>query len=361
MQCDPKTILENIATSVIVTDNTLHIVFANTASEQLLGMSRTKLIGIKLLDLFDKKQKNLVDSLSNAIKPNFQGFSACDITLCPEPNRQMHVDMNIQTLGAKGKGLVVEIKSIDQIQKVNDNYQRRTQHLAARDLIRSLAHEIKNPLGGIRGAAQLLDMTYQKDDKLREFTKVIIDQTDRLKTLVDNLLGPQRPNPLTMCNIHYIIEKVLSLETIETKGLIRFEKDYDPSLPELLLDIDAIEQTLLNIISNAVQALTEAQIKHPSVKIKTRAQAGAIINGIKYSMSIALDITDNGPGIPEAIKETIFYPMVTSKQNGNGLGLSIAQSIIERHNGTIECESEKGKTTFRILLPLRKDKNTIGA
>ena len=361
MQYDPKAIIESIATAILVTDTALRIVFANTASEQLLGMSQSKLLTLKLTDLIDKKQKNLLDSLSNSIKPNFQGFTASDIVISPEPHTQMRVDMNITSYGGKGKGLVVEIKSIDYMQKVNDNFQRRTQHLAACDLIRSLAHEIKNPLGGIRGAAQLLEMTYNSDDTLKEYTKVIIDQTDRLKNLVDKLLGPQRPNPQVDCNIHYIIEKVLSLESMETKGKIRFEKDYDPSLPEIKMDMDAIEQTLLNIISNAVQALNDSETVHPIVKIKTRAMAGMIINGIKYSMSIAIDITDNGPGIPENIRETIFYPMVTSKQDGNGLGLSIAQSIIERHNGTIDCESEKGKTTFRILLPLRKEKNKQGA
>ena len=355
MPTDAKTILESLATAIMLTDGQYKIIYANTSAEQLFGMSRSKLRSLKLTDLINRHEKNLMENLSRALKANFQGFSASDIAVGIDPSHTISVDMSISQYSGKNKGLIVEIKSINYQQKLSYERQRRTQHLAARDLIRNLAHEIKNPLGGIRGAAQLLEMTFGKAADITDYTKVIIEQSDRLKTLVDNLLGPQRPNPMSLANIHYVVEKVLSLETMATKDKVRFEKDYDPSLPELMLDVDAMQQTFINIISNAIQALTESNTERPLIKIKTRAVNGVVINGFKYPTSICVAITDNGPGIPESIMPKIFYPMVTSRSKGNGLGLSIAQSIVERHSGTIECESQKGKTTFSVILPLKKD------
>lgn len=232
--------------------------------------------------------------------------------------------------------------------------QQNYQYSAARDLIRSLAHEIKNPLGGIRGAAQLIEMTFGKVEGIKDYTKVIIEQTDRLKVLVNNLLGPQKPNPLVKENIHYLIEKVLSLVSMqdESKG-IEIKRDYDPSLPELNLDVDSIEQVLLNIVNNAVQALKESDTKDPRIEVKTRASIRTIVRDKKYPTAVIISISNNGPEIPEQIKQTVFFPMVTTKTNGNGLGLSIALNIIERHHGTIECLSDAQKTVFKIILPLK--------
>lgn len=355
MQCDHKTIIESISTAILVIDSQLKIAYANSAAEQLFSMSRSKLAGIKLTEMIDSNEKNLLESLQNANSPTFQGFTATDITFSPEHQNHFHADMYISLYTGRARGLVVEIHRLDYQQKLNDDLQRRNQNIAARDLIRNLAHEIKNPLGGIRGAAQLVEMTYSKDQELKEYTKVIIEQSDRLKALVDRLLGPQRPNPRAMTNIHYVIEKVLSLEIMATKGAFRFEKDYDPSLPELMLDVDSMQQVLINIISNAVQALTESNTTYPTIRIRTRALMGALVNGIKYPMSIELDVIDNGPGIPEQIKDMLFYPMITSRADGHGLGLSIAQNIVEHHRGTIECDSQPGCTVFKIILPLTND------
>lgn len=353
MQCDEKTIIESISTALLVTDSQLKISFANSAAEQLFSMSRTKLKQMKLPELINSSERNLLESLQNSNNPAFQGFTATDIAFAPDPHNHFQADMYISLYtGGRSRGLIVEIHRSNYQQKLNDNFQRRTQNMAARDLIRNLAHEIKNPLGGIRGAAQLLEMTYSYDEDLKEYTKVIIEQSDRLKVLVDRLLGPQRPNPRSMTNIHYVIEKVLSLTNMATQGSIRFDKDYDPSLPEIMLDLDAIQQALINLISNAVQALTESKTTYPTIKIKTRALLGALINGVKYPTSIEISITDNGPGIPADIKDRLFYPMVTSRADGHGLGLSIAQNIVEHHCGTIECDSEPGCTVFKIILPI---------
>lgn len=361
MQCDAKTIIESISTALLVTDSQLKVAFANTAAEQLFSMSRSKLQGIKLTDLIDAREKNLIETLQHSNVPTFQGFTATDITFSPDPHVHFHADMYLSLYTGRARGLVVEIHRLDYQQKLNEDLQRRNQNLAARDLIRNLAHEIKNPLGGIRGAAQLLEMTYSTDSELKEYTKVIIEQADRLKALVDRLLGPQRANPRTMTNIHYVLEKVLSLESMATQGRLRFEKDYDPSLPEIMLDLDAMQQALINIISNAIQALTESNTTYPTIKIRTRALMGALVGGVKYPTSIEVSIIDNGPGIPEEIKDMLFYPMVTSRAEGHGLGLSIAQNIVEHHNGTIECESTPGCTVFKLILPLTTNNNNAGS
>ena len=359
MNYDAKDILESINTAVLLADIQMRIVYANTAAEQLLGMSASKLCTIKITELIEKHQKNVIDIFKTAVKPNFQGFVASDIMIVSEGGHAQKVDMSLCLYTQRPRGIIVEMRSLNYQQKLNDDRQRRTQHLAARDLVRNLAHEIKNPLGGIRGAAQLLEMTLGNSSNVRDYTKVIIEQADRLKNLVDMLLGPQRPNPMTLDNIHYVIEKVLSLESMTPDIKVRFEKNYDPSLPEIDLDVDAMQQALINIINNAIQALSESNTKNPTIKIKTRAKLGAVLNGIKFPTSIAIDITDNGPGIPENIQQTLFYPMVTSRQNGNGLGLSIAQSIVERHKGTIEVNSIKGETTFTIMLPILKKGTNI--
>lgn len=355
MQIDTNSIVEGLYTAVIVTDHQLHIIYANPGAEQLLSMSRSKLQTLRIIDLIDKTEKTFLSNLQMPVKNNFSGFSAANILLSPEPGVSLIVNINVSAYNSKKHGLIFELRSLVHQQRLVDAVQLQTQHTAARDLIRNLAHEIKNPLGGIRGAAQLLEMTYGHEEGLKEYTSVIIEQTDRLKNLVNNLLGPQHPNPLIWANIHFIIEKVLSLQAMqEQRQNIRIEKNYDPSLPELRLDVDSMQQVLINIIKNAEDAMTEAHTEHPFIKIKTRAESGVIIRDRKYPTVVAISITNNGPEIPEELKQTIFYPMVTTKSTGNGLGLSIAQSILERHGGSLECLSDEDETTFKLILPLPK-------
>jgi len=344
-EIDKENILENLTTAVMITDNKMSILYANTAAEQLCGISRTRLKSQKLQDLVDREEITLIDTLNNPdFNVNFQGFSAADVRFTPYPGKTSKADLTIfQYTENKFDGFLVEIHPIAHQEKLINQAQQNFQFTAARDLIRNLAHEIKNPLGGIRGAAQLIEMTYaDKVENLKDYTKVIIEQTDRLKILVNNLLGPQRPNPLTQVNIHYLIEKVLKLVQLQDNcKRITIKKDYDPSLPELPLDSDSIEQVILNIVNNAIDALDNEVFTDPVIKIKTRASFRTIIN--------------NGPQISEQLKKTLFYPMVTTKPNGNGLGLSLALNIIERHNGTIECLSDAHETEFRIILPVKTE------
>ena len=338
-------ILESLATAVLITDKDFNIHYANTAAEQLCGVSRTKLISSKFIDFIDTNETSLIQTIKETnFSDNFQGISAAGIMISPMPGVSTKTDMAVFNYStAKFNGLLIELHTISHQDKLINQMQQNYQYSAARDLIRSLAHEIKNPLGGIRGAAQLIEMTFGKIEGIKDYTKVIIEQTDRLKVLVNNLLGPQKPNPLVKENIHYLIEKVLSLVSMQD----------DPSLPELNLDVDSVEQVLLNIVNNAVQALKESDTKDPWIEVKTRASIRTIVREKKYPTAVIISISNNGPEIPEQIKQTVFFPMVTTKTNGNGLGLSIALNIIERHHGTIECLSDAQKTVFKIILPLK--------
>ena len=220
-------------------------------------------------------------------------------------------------------------------------------------LVRGLAHEIKNPLGGIRGAAQLLAMELDSEDQ-SEYTQMIIKQSDRLRELVDRLLGPNSLPQFTVQNIHAPIEAVLQLVKADNKFNINIVRDYDPSIPDLSIDANMIQQALLNIIKNAMQALEEANANLPKIKIKTRVARQQVVQGKKHPLCAVIYIDDNGPGIPKSLRDTLFYPMVTSRKNGSGLGLSIAQTLLEHHQGKIELESRHGRTEFSIILPITK-------
>ena len=350
-------LLESLATAVMLTDKQLKIAYANMAAEQLCGISRSRIVYHKLTDFIDKAESNLLDTIKNTnFYDSFTGLSAAGVEMSLFPGKSVKVDIAVFNYATDDfNGLLVELHTISHQEKLINQVQQNYQYNAARDLIRNLAHEIKNPLGGIRGAAQLIDMTYgKKVDGIQDYTKVIIEQTDRLKVLVNNMLGPQKPNPLVMVNIHYLIEKTINIVKMQAEGKgIEIVRDYDPSLPELKLDVDSVEQVLINIVNNAIQALKDANTENPKITVKTRASIRTIVRDKKYPTAVIITIANNGPEIPEQIKQTVFFPMVTTKVNGNGLGLSIALNIIERHKGTIECVSDAHETAFKIILPLK--------
>jgi two-component system nitrogen regulation sensor histidine kinase GlnL len=220
------------------------------------------------------------------------------------------------------------------------------QHLAARELIRGLAHEIKNPLGGLRGAAQLLEETLNEEQK--EYTQLIIAQADRLRNLVDRLLGPYKPPQRLVSNMHQIIERVSQLAQMDNPSGVQFVRDYDPSIPDFLLDPELIEQSLLNIVRNAQQVLPNGG----QIVLQSRILHQHTIHGRRHRLVATIKVIDNGPGIPADIKDTLFYPMVSGKPGGTGLGLSIAQTLIHQHDGWIDCESWPGRTEFTLYLPI---------
>lgn len=363
MSIEAGDILESISTAVLLADLELNIIYANNAAEQLFSMSRTRLCHCTVGELLGSEQQYIQDILQSVTRPNFQGYVATDIVLDQHHTRHTRVDLSLATFTGGMPGIVVEMRSLEHQQKLVEDLQRSEQQLAARDLIVSLAHEIKNPLGGIRGAAQLLELSQgQADLQISDYTRVIIEQADRLKNLVDRMLGPQQPSPMVSCNIHYVLEKVLTLQGLDSiSSGIRFRRDYDPSLPEIAMDMDAMQQALLNVVSNAAQVLHESATRDPVITIRTRALSGAVLGGIKHRTSLAISIIDNGPGVPEHIRDVVFFPMVTTRKTGTGLGLPIAQHIIACHKGTIECQSAAGHTAFTITLPYLDRPRPAGA
>jgi two-component system nitrogen regulation sensor histidine kinase GlnL len=241
---------------------------------------------------------------------------------------------------------LIEFVSMGRHRKIAQEEHLLSQHEASRSLLRGLAHEIKNPLGGLRGAAQLLERKL-KTDADKEYTSIIIREADRLQNLVDRMLGPSNLPQKKYVNIHKLLEHTQQLVQAENPELV-FELDYDPSLPDIFADESMIIQALINITRNAVAAVNE----HGTITYRTRARRNYAIGHHSYALVAQIDIIDNGEGIPDDIREKIFLPMVTGRAEGTGLGLSIAQSLINQHNGLIDCQSEPGNTIFSLLLPL---------
>jgi two-component system nitrogen regulation sensor histidine kinase GlnL len=252
--------------------------------------------------------------------------------------------------------VLIELRENLQQLKLDREERLLDQSLVNKELIRNLAHEIKNPLGGIRGAAQLLELElperHLKD--LREYTQVVIKEADRLQTLVDRLLLPHRsPHIVGDVNIHEVFERVRSLIVAEFPAGLKIKRDYDLSVPEFRGDKEQLIQAVLNIAHNAAQVLTERiQAGDAELVFRTRIARQITLAKVRYRLALDLHIIDNGPGIPADIRERIFYPLVSGREGGNGLGLTLAQTFVQQHMGLIECESRPGCTDFRILIPL---------
>ena len=343
----PGALLDNLLTAVILVDGDFVVHYVNPAAEQLLGISARRL----LQNRFDRVVEYIsldLERLRTAQRQG-QGFSDGEVTLVIDGAPKL-VDLSVVTISEPpNHRILMELRMIDQQKRISQELQQHAQQLAARDLVRGLAHEIKNPLGGLRGAAQLLEKALP-DAALKEYTGIIIAQADRLRNLVDRLLGPQRPGRHQVHNVHSVLEQVRRLVEMELPPGIRIERDYDPSIPDFEMEPDQLQQAFLNIVRNAVEAMGS----EGTIRLKTRTVFQITIHGQRYRLAAEIKIIDNGPGIPEQIRDTLFYPMVTGKEGGTGLGLSIAQNLIDQHKGRIECVSWPGHTEFSIYLPLRK-------
>ncbi len=259
---------------------------------------------------------------------------------------------------APPRGVVVELRAVDPHLRIARLEQARLQQEANRELLRNLAHEIKNPLGGIRGAAQLLEHELPRES-LREYTQVIIKESDRLQSLMERLLTPHRMPHFGAVNIHEVLERVRSLILAETPS-VKLRRDYDISLPEIRADAEQLIQATLNIARNAVQAMHGNGHGHGNghahapgeIVFRTRVARQITLESRRYRLGLRIEIIDNGPGIPEDIREQIFYPLVSGREGGSGLGLAVAQTLVAQNHGTLECESRPGHTVFAIFLPL---------
>ena len=257
------------------------------------------------------------------------------------------VDCRVSPVELDNAVLLVEITDVTRRNQISRENALLIQHGAGRQMIRQLAHEIKNPLGGIRGAAQLLERQLD-DPELREYTDVVISETDRLASLVDTLLGPGGPPTKEPVNVHELLEYVMRIIESEDQRQLSIHRDYDPGLPLIDLDRDQIIQAFLNLVRNAAAALDG----HGTITLRSRAVTNFTIGNVRHRVIATIEIEDDGPGIPAELQDSVFYPLVTSRPEGTGLGLPAAQELISRHGGLIEFESRPGKTVFFVRIPL---------
>ncbi len=343
-------ILSNQITAVVLFDHSLTIRYLNAAAEMLLSVSARMVIGKPLEQILRCPEDDMVQHLETVTRSN-QPLSERELTLILPDGRSITVDCTLVPCeeGGDSELVLAEIRRVDRQLRMTREEQLIRQNLATRDLIRGLAHEIKNPLGGVRGAAQLLAMELENSE-LSDHTQIIIEEVDRLKSLVDQMLGSRQLPVMKRVNIHHILERVCTIVAADPEYDAVMSRDYDPSIPDLMGDSDQLIQAILNILQNAVQA-TEGQGK---IILQTRILRQFTLANIKHRLVVQLNIIDDGPGVPPDLQERVFYPMVTGKSEGTGLGLSLAQSLINRHGGLIEFTSKPGKTVFTIYLPLEQ-------
>jgi two-component system nitrogen regulation sensor histidine kinase GlnL len=344
--------LDLLASSVLVVDAGGLVRYANPAAEHLLEVSVKSLSRQKLAGLFTNGEE-LGALCAQALAHQYADLRQ-DLTLQRSGRDPLHVHSIVNATGEME--VVVELRENVQQLKLDREERLLDQSQANKELIRNLAHEIKNPLGGIRGAAQLLELELPAAhlSALREYTQVIIKEADRLQTLVDRLLAPhRRPHIVGDVNIHEVCERVRSLVLAEFPSGLSIRRDYDASIPEFRGDKEQLIQAVLNIVHNAAQALRERiTAGDAEIVLRTRVARQVTLAKVRYGLALDLHIIDNGPGIAPDIRDRIFYPLVCGREGGSGLGLTLAQTFVQQHLGLIECESRPGLTDFRMLIPL---------
>jgi len=342
--------LDLLATLVAVVDTQGHVLFANAALEDALGMSRRSITGVRMQDCFTDPA--LLDTALMGARGNEFAALRYDAHLRRVGHEPLPVHVVVAQTDQPDE-VIVELLPLEQQTRQEREERLIDQAQANKELIRNLAHEIKNPLGGIRGAAQLLQMELDSKE-LIEYTQVIIHEADRLQALVDRLLAPhRRPHVVGDVNIHEVCERVRSLILAEFPRGLRVIRDYDTSIPEFRGDREQLIQAVLNIAHNAAQALAERIAAGDAcITFRTRVGRQVTFGKQRYRLALELHVIDNGPGVPDSIKDRIFFPLVSGRDGGSGLGLTLAQTFVQQHHGLIECESEPGRTDFKILIPL---------
>ncbi len=347
-----KQLLDSLITAVVVVDRQLRLFHINASAEALMGISGKQLEGRSIDHCFSEADGTPA-TLREAVL-NHRTFTKRKARWQLHNQTEITVDYSVTT-NADMDLMIVEVQPLDRMLRINREEALLSSQETSRNLVRSLAHEIKNPLGGIRGAAQLLARELHSE-ALEEYTDVIIDETDRLRDLVDRMLGPSQPLQRQPVNIHEVVEHVATVINAEARGTIQIERDYDPSIPDLPGDKSQLIQAVLNIARNALQALREQPNQTDCrITFATRVQRRFTVGRKHYPLVARVDITDNGPGVPPELQEDIFFPMITGRAEGTGLGLAISQNLVNQHNGLIECHSEPGHTTFSLYLPLSDD------
>ncbi|WP_266327328.1 nitrogen regulation protein NR(II) [Methylophaga sp. OBS4] len=338
-------VLENLTTAVLVLDASLRVCYINTATEVLFEISQRQAEYIPLQTLLPG-EKRLFHSLRRVVSTG-QALIEREVHLFLPANGEILVDCAMKVLDIDEPYVILELAQLDYQQRISHDENLHTQQ----QVVRGLAHEIKNPLGGLRGAAQLLERQLASED-LKEYTRIIITEADRLQNLMDRMLGPNQQPEKKDTNIHEILQHVRQLVDIEVDERLKFKIDYDPSIPELFADFDQLIQIFLNIVRNAVQALNGTGL----ITLRTRVQRNITIEQHYYRLGVLVEVEDNGPGIPKALQDSLFYPLVTGRADGTGLGLYLVQNLVQRNGGTISCNSHPGQTIFSVIFPLELER-----
>ncbi|MEH6557965.1 MAG: nitrogen regulation protein NR(II) [Oceanicoccus sp.] len=345
-------ILDNLQTAILLINPDLSVRYINSSAEALMKISGNRVVGEPISALFKEEEQDqliLLDALNNT-----SAFTKRETQLQLADGRTITADCAVTPVfsGDIVTALIMELQPLDRLLRISREEGMLSSQQNSQALIRGLAHEIKNPLGGLRGAAQLLAKELP-DESLTDYTNIIIEEADRLSNLVNRMLGSHNLMKIHPVNIHEVLERAKNLIDAETAGSIHIARDYDPSIPDINGDKERLIQAILNIVRNAMQSLlVHDENSTPTITLKTRALRQFTIGPKRHRLVCKVDIIDNGPGIPDDIAETIFLPMVSGRADGTGLGLSISQSIITHHQGLIECNSEPGRTVFTLFIPL---------
>jgi two-component system nitrogen regulation sensor histidine kinase GlnL len=344
-------LLDSLVTGVFLLDQQLHVCYLNAAAQTLLGLGPNQALGRSITDLTRGAETLL--PLFDRARQGGEGVVQRELAW-PAPaggDRILDCAVTQISLGQDNFRLLLEIEDITQHRRLTRENALLAQLGGSRLMVRQLAHEIKNPLGGLRGAAQLLERELL-DPSLREYTRVIISEADRLTHLLDSMLGPGRPPAKQLINVHEILERVYHLLRSEAPEGVTVDRDYDPSLPPLTVDPNHIIQAMLNLGRNAIQALSGGNVQSPRLILRTRAVGNVSVGARRHRLVASIQFEDNGPGVLSEIRDTIFYPLVSGRADGTGLGLGIAQDLVSRHGGLIEFDSAPGRTIFVISLPM---------
>jgi two-component system, NtrC family, nitrogen regulation sensor histidine kinase GlnL len=344
-------LLDALVTGVLLLDFDLRVGYLNSAAQTLLGLGPNQALGRSITELARGAETLL--PLFDRAREGSEGVVQRELPW-PAPggaDRILDCAVTQVTVGPDNVQLLLEMEDITQHRRLTRENALLAQLGGSRLMVRQLAHEIKNPLGGLRGAAQLLERELL-DPALREYTRVIISEADRLTHLLDSMLGPGRPPAKQLINVHELLERVYHLLRSEAPEGVTVDRDYDPSLPPLTVDPNHIIQAMLNLGRNAIQALSGGHVQSPRLVLRTRAANNASVGAQRYRLVASIQFEDNGPGVLSEIRDTIFYPLVSGRADGTGLGLGIAQDLVTRHGGLIEFDSAPGRTIFVISLPM---------
>ncbi len=338
-------IIENLVTSIVIVDEQYRVIYLNSAAEVLFDISQRQAEYIPFQTVLPGEEQLFLGLAK--VKESGHARIEREVKIYVPAHGEIVVDCSVKPADSEGGNsfLLLEFFQLDIQHRISLDESLQAQH----QVVRGLAHEIKNPLGGLRGAAQLLERQLESDE-LKEYTQIIISEADRLQNLLSNMLGPHQQTTKEWINIHAVLQRVRQLVRSEVDSRLVFRGDYDPSLPEIWADMDQLVQIFLNIVRNAVQAMNGCG----TIILRTRIQRNITIENRFYRLGMEVQVEDDGPGVPKKMQETMFYPLVTGRAEGTGLGLYLSQNLIHRNNGVISCSSRAGSTIFSIIFPLER-------